>query len=251
MKQKMFLVFFMIWIFTAGAFGASVILNEYNAVGGSSTLRDSGSDTYWGTVAGNGGDWFEMVVTEDHLDMRNWSLLIQWDDGTSGGGSRVLDITNNNIWADLRSGTIITVSEDLPDDVSYNPSGDDWWINVSANDSGAGTYIEAQNFKVNNDDWTLTIRNELNSIVYGPAGEGFHVLSGVGNTEICRLEANPSAIITPLSNYDDGNVSTFGSPNVWGSNVQDFSGLRSVVPEPMTVSLLAVGLIFSRRRKTK
>ena len=252
MKQKMFLVFFMIWIFTAGAFGASVILNEYNAVGSSAVLRDSGSDTYWGTVAGNGGDWFEMVVTEDHLDMRNWSLLIQWDDdNTPGADSRILDITNNDIWSDLRSGTIITVSEDLADDVSYDPLGDDWWINVNANNSGTGTYIDDQNFKVNNNDWTLTIRNELNNIVYGPAGEGFYTSSPVNNDDICRLEANPSAIITPSSNYDDGNMSTFGSPNVWGSHVQDFSSLRSVVPEPMTVSLLAVGLIFSRRRKTK
>lgn len=248
MKQKMFLIFFMIWIFTAGAFGASIILNEYNPVSGSGFLAGGGFDTYWGTVAGNGGDWFELVVIQDHLDMRNWSLKVDY---VGSNGAATLSLTDNDIWSDLRSGTIITVSEDLPDDVSYNPFGNDWWINVRANGSGTGTYIESQNFPVDDDDWILTIKDDSNVIVFGPVGEGVHTASGISNTEICRLEENPSALIIPLSDYDDGNVSTFGSPNIWGSNVQDFSDLRSAVPEPMTVSLLVVGLIFSRRRKTK
>lgn len=247
MKQKIFLVFFVIWIFTAGAFGASVILNEYNPVGGTLTLRDNGWDTYWGLQdVGNGGDWFELVVIEDHLDMRNWSLKVDY---VGSNGPDTLNLTDNDIWSDLRSGTIITVSEDLADDVSYDPFGGDWWINVNASSSGTGAYIEAQNFPVDDDDWILTIKDDSNVIVFGPAGEDIYAASNISNTEICRLEENPSASITPLSDYDDGNMSTFGSPNVWGSNVQDFSSLRSVVPEPMTVSFLAVGLIFSRRRK--
>ncbi|MHC4091420.1 MAG: hypothetical protein ACYSVY_14290, partial [Planctomycetota bacterium] len=47
----------------------------------------------------------------------------------------------------------------------------------------------------------------------------------------CKLEEDPSASITPLSNYQDGQSSTFGSPNIWqgGAQTQDFSELRSVV----------------------
>ena len=61
--------------------GAPLILNEYNAVGSTDFLNggdpnadvDGGfaSDSYFGRVAGNGGDWFELVVVafsgEDRL----------------------------------------------------------------------------------------------------------------------------------------------------------------------------------------
>ena len=50
------------------AVAAPVILNEYNAVDDTKWLDKNGltastkSDTYFGRVAGNGGDWFELVV---------------------------------------------------------------------------------------------------------------------------------------------------------------------------------------------
>ena len=52
-----------------------LILNEYNAVADNKVL-DNNSDTYWGQVEGNGGDWFELVVIEPGLDLRGWEL--QW-----------------------------------------------------------------------------------------------------------------------------------------------------------------------------
>ena len=51
-----------------------LILNEYNAVSPGNYLDNSNSDTYWGRVLGNGGDWFELVVTQDHVDVRGWEL---------------------------------------------------------------------------------------------------------------------------------------------------------------------------------
>lgn len=225
--------------------GADVILNEYNAVSGANFLNGGtaaadeeggrASDSYFGRVEGNGGDWFELVIIKDHLDMSRWHLDIY--DG--GALDETLDLTDDPLWSDLRSGTIITVAEDVPSDVSYDPAAGDWWINVQAHDDADGAYIEASSFPVSSDDWQLRIRDALGTIVYGPAGEGVGPAGGVGATEVARLEVDPSASVTPRSNdYDDGaDFSTFGAPNRWG--VQDFKQLRTVAPVPASISLLS------------
>lgn len=220
------------------AFAADVILNEYNAVGnglylngGNASADDNGgraSDSWFGRVPTNGGDWFEMVVITDHLDMRNWRLDIY----EGGSFSETLLLTNHSIWSDLRSGTIITVAEDVPSDISYNPAAGDWWINVQANNDANGAYITASNFTVSNSNWQLRIRNAAGAVKFGPAGEGVAPLSGIGDTEIFKLKADPSASITPTSaDYSDGHdLSTFGAINNWGR--QNFNLLRAVVAQP-------------------
>jgi hypothetical protein len=230
---------------TANSFGADVILNEYNAVdttlflgGGTVSLDDSGtraSDSYFGRVPGNGGDWFELVVITDHLDMRNWKLDIYIE----GALDNTLNLTNHSIWSDLRSGTIITVSEDIPSDISYDPAAGDWWINVQAKNGADGFYIEASNFPVNDKNWQLRIRNSAGAVIFGPAGEGVSPADGISVSEIFRLEANPNASITPTSkDYDSGDkLSTFGSPNQWGQ--QDMFALRSVINGTSSLTLLS------------
>jgi hypothetical protein len=226
-------------------YAADVILNEYNAVGGTDFLNggdaavdaDGGraDDSYFGRIQGNGGDWFELVVITDHLDMRNWKFDI-YENGTL---DETLDLTDDSIWSDLRSGTIITVAEDVPTDISYNPAAGDWWINVQASNVGDGLYIEASNFPVGSGNWQLVIRNAEDAAIFGPAGEGISPTSGIGGTDIFRLEAKPSASITANSpDYDDGiDLSTFGSPNRWGQ--QDFIQLRNVAAESSTLTLLS------------
>lgn len=176
-----------------------------------------------------------MVIT-DHLDIRGWQLDI-YEDGVL---DETLVLTADAIWRDLRAGTIITVSEDVPSDVSYDPNAGDWWINVQANDNGDGLYIEKSSFPVSASNWRLRIRNVAGQVVFGPAGEGVSPASGIGGTEVFRLEDNPSASITANStDYDDGDdFSTFGSPNRWGS--QSFGKLRPVLTAPAaTLTLLA------------
>jgi len=243
-KIKEFLVVCLILSCFRAADAADVILNEYNAVASDSFLNggnasadaDGGraSDSYFGRIQGNGGDWFELVVITDHLDMRNWKFDI-YDSGTL---DETLDLTNHSIWSDLRSGTIITVSENVPSDISYNPAAGDWWINVQTGDNGDGLYIEASAFPVSANNWQLTIKDDANAVIFGPAGEGVSPASGIGSTDIFRLEAKPSASITANApDYDDGiDLSTFGSPNQWGQ--QDFNQLRSVAAEPSTLTLL-------------
>jgi hypothetical protein len=230
-------------LLSVNGWAADIILNEYNAVdsndflnGGTASADSDGgraSDSYFGRVRGNGGDWFELVVIKDHLDIRGWQLDIY--------ENKILDetlvLTAQPIWHDLRAGTIITISEDVPSDISYNPAAGDWWINVQANNNGDGLYIEKSNFPVSANNWQLRIRNKAGQVVFGPAGEGISPVSGVSGTEIFRLEADPDATITANSpDYDDGaDFSTFGSPNRWGS--QGLGKLRAVVTPATDASL--------------
>jgi spore coat protein CotH len=208
----------------------SMILNEYNAVDPTKFLASSNSDSYFGRILGNGGDWFELVVTGDHVDARGWKLRVSDDTGAPTETVTTLVLSSASIWSNLRAGTIITVGEDQADNVSYDPGNGDWWIHVRAGTGGTGQYISALDFSVSNNNWQLTIQNALNQTVFGPAGEGIFPLTGVGGDEVCKLEEDPSPFITPLDSYNDGTSSTFGAPNLFaaGTYVQDFSHLRDL-----------------------
>ena len=61
------------------------------------------SDAHFGRVLGNGGDWMELGITPDHLDMRGWRL-----DWTEVGASGSIQLSSGSFWQDLRIGTILT-----------------------------------------------------------------------------------------------------------------------------------------------
>ncbi len=236
---------------------APLIVNEFNAVsasnflnfGTASTDGDGNSinppaDSYFGRVAGNGGDWIELVVVADHLDIRNWTLDI-CDAGVCGGSP--LTFANNVVWSDLRAGTIITVAEDEPTDLSFDPGSGDWWMNVQAHNAGPGTFITADNFPVNELDWKMLIRDDSGNVVYGPIGEHvpedpiagcFPPQDDLNAGETFRLEEAPSALVDPciktLNDYEDGVLSTFGAPNQWNSGFasQNFDTLRNLEAYP-------------------
>jgi hypothetical protein len=225
---------------------ADIILNEYNAVdstsflgGGDSSADEEGSraaDSFFGRIPGNGGDWFELAVIKDHLDMRGWQL----DTFVSGKLDKTLTLTANPIWSDLRAGTIITVAQNVPSDVSYDPAAGDWWINVQASNDADGKYISAKSFTVSNKNFQLRIRNISGAVVFGPAGEGVAPNAKVGNTEVFILKADPTAAVAANSADYDANhhFSTFGAPNRWG--VQDFNSLRPVLaPKAASIKVLS------------
>ena len=122
---------------------AALILNEYNCVRKTKYLRganyadDTREDAYFATIAGlpdgriegNGGNWIELVVVQDHLDVRGWKL--KWAEtgahqtnrtdiwfGDANIEQGILTFSSTApIWSDLRSGTIITVGEQESIDV--------------------------------------------------------------------------------------------------------------------------------------
>ena len=264
---------------------ARLILNEWNAVGTQKWIDNDNSsacegaagitcsdneDTFFGRVMGNGNDWIELVVVEDFLDIRGWQ--IRWAepdeddaDGTdiwTGDGTQpqgIITFTDDPIWLGLRAGTIITLIErpttplstgtvGLDTDLSFDPCGGDFWINVNAQDVQYVTCVSNivpteqdfanDPFEVGNDDWFADILDSSGVEAYPPTGEGAASWSGggVSSREIARLEADPSPSINPfVALYDDGDASTFGSPNKWRDDFfdcrlyQDFSALRDPV----------------------
>ncbi|MBW2385410.1 MAG: CotH kinase family protein, partial [Deltaproteobacteria bacterium] len=224
-------------LFSAPSSAATLILNEYNAVssidwlnGGGPLMDDDGGtagDLTFGRVLGNGGDWFELVLTENGADLRGWKLDIH----VNGSLDTTLVLSPHPLWTQLEAGTIITISEDQAEDVSYDPGSGDWTINVQANVGASGAYITAWTFPVNQEDWQLVIRDDQGATVFGPSGEGVVATGGVNSREIWRLEEDPSLFIVESSLcYDDADTrSSWGLPNVWssGTKVQDFTSLRT------------------------
>lgn len=264
----------------AGGHAAGLILNEYNAVGSQKWLGNpdtvacdgpagltcaDNEDTFFGRVQGNGGDWLELVVVVDHLDIRGWKLQVAelGNTGTTNGQNLwqgnpnveqgIITFTDHPVWADLRAGTILTITErttaqgGLDTDLSFDPCNGDWWINVNSFDGAVLTTVTnvqgdgPGNFSVGNDAFVLRVVNAANQIVFGPVGEGApgYGGGGINSREICRLEEDPSPSLNNFALYDDGDSSTFGSPNRWGGNLpgidsqcrfgQNFDALRASV----------------------
>ncbi len=242
-----------------------VLVNEYNAVesdnflnGGDASQDSEGgtaSDTFFGRIEGNGGDWFELVVVGlgndgdanpatpvtpvagSSVDMRGWRIEIQ-----SGGDAETIVLSQAAYWASVPAGTLLTFTEsntkqgglDTAINKTSDLSGDGYaWSNVwihdpffidqGLSDFGGGIVID-------NSDTNLLIYNSSAELVYGPAGEGVNPASGVGSDEIFKLEQDPTpAIDTVFGNYQDGESSSFGGPNEWsgGNSVQAFGAFQT------------------------
>ena len=238
-----------------------VLVNEYNAVGdgdflngGSAESDDDGgtaSDSHFGRIEGNGGDWLELVVVGDGsagstVDMRGWTVEVfdeNWD-------SETVKLSNADYWSAVPAGTILTLTEDNTEqgglDTEINrvsdlsDSGRAWtniwlhdpfFIDQSASDFGGGIAID-------NDDTKIALRDAADTLVYGPCGEGVptqdedpedtypETAPGVNSEEVYKLEANPvPAADAMFGGHNDGSSSTFGAPNEWsgGADVQDFT----------------------------
>lgn len=229
----------------------SVILNEYNAVSASNYLGDADAtsvDTHFGRIPGNGGKWFELVVTGDGgpgaVDLRGWTIEI----GSSRGGhpfapANTLALTSSPSWSAVRAGTLLTF-------IAANSAGGgldtqlnlrdrsatlgDSWSNIWMGDTSlvqiTGATLEGNvvdGIAIDNDDTQFLIRDAAGHIVFGPVGEGIAPVSGISSTEVFELEGHPSPDVVPFitsddsvspprEGYDDGaSGSTFGWPNEW------------------------------------
>ena len=270
------------------AAAAPILLNEYNAVGGGADDFVRDGDTFFGAgddrVAGNGGNWFELIVVEDGLDARGFRLAWTENENNDAGERTAGEIvlSDDAVWGNLRAGTLLTFIEtadgggagvDTGTDLSFDPAAGDWWINVATRESQGGLVSTVTNdgavgdFSVGRERWSLTILDRDGAVIIDASGEGSPVWAGdgVSGSEGGSLEGPVAGAtltdwrsVDPASGlYDDTGSTSFGAYNVDFDSgsfmpLQDPSALQAlVVPEPAAAAALlaGLGLVAGRRRQ--
>lgn len=209
---------------------AALVLNEYNAVAPGASLDLGGSDVAFGQTPGNGGDWFEVVTIDDHLDLRGWRFDLYTNSPNGVSQTASLRLGQDPRLGDIRAGTIITVAESIPEDLSYGPAYGDWTLNLQANTAGDGALFANQtDFDTNHTKWRLVIRDENLQVRAPVAGETEpwdDANFGVSSGEVFHLTTDPSSAPDAVVDYLDATSSSFGSENVAAGRTQDLSALR-------------------------
>lgn len=209
-----------IWLVLQEAVGpAPLVLNEYNAVPADEELRG-------GSELGNGGDWYEFIVIEDNLDLRGYQIELYDKKGANDDLRQAAVVTfgDDPRIARAPAGTIITISQNFPDDLRFNGEGD-WHINFQIQPDASGAYFAAPtspNFKFNSTRTaqTVLIKNSDGLIVTPLSGETEAWDSANGNvsgSEVMSLcvQPEPNMTLDPVNDYrDNGRVSTFGQRNI-------------------------------------
>ena len=203
-----------------------VVLNEYNAVKSSETLADGGADPVLGRVQGNGGDWIELLVTQDEVDLRGWSVEL-WD--RENGPLELRDtivFSQADVLAQVMSGTIITIAESQLEDASYDPRERDWTINARSATGVASALVTdaAGNFDSNRHSFRVRIRDGAGTSRSPFMGETdeWRSFSNVGGDEVfARCDAPGPDVHPGIGDARDTNRSTFGAPNDCGDVAQD------------------------------
>ena len=207
------------WIVLPAVVGTPpLVLNEYNAVAGDRQLLGGVG------AVGNGGDWFEFVVVQDDLDLRGMSIEL-FDNKGSDDQLRQASIVTFGADARLASapaGTIITIGEELPTDLSFDGQSD-WHIHLQVDNQGSGSLFGPPNagavFNSTRTGQMVLIKDAAGTILAPLSGETEawdEAGGGVSGAEVMNLCVNPTASFTldPLADYEDNAVvSTFGQPN--------------------------------------
>ncbi len=143
---------------------APVVLNEWNAVEPDEV--PTGGDAALGAVAGNGGDWLELVVVET-TDLRGWRVALTDRRGEAGG----FTFLDHPVLAAVPAGTLITIAEDLPEALDFDPTGGDWRFHLRAGADGPAVAVSATPFEVTHREWQLVLYDADGYVRFGPVGE--------------------------------------------------------------------------------
>ena len=255
---------------------SEVLINEANAVGVTDFLDQTedpgdGQDTFFERVAGNGGDWLELVVVGNGsagtTDLRGWKIEIVDEAEAVYAADDTIVLSLDSYWAAVPNGTILTITEKT----SAEGGLDTWihkvnrlsqsggstpnqggyaWSNIHIFD---GIYIDQaqSNFgdgiAISNSNTHFRILKPHPDVagqfvlVAGPIGEGIAPPEGVSDNEVLELEIDPNPAVsswygegTGAWSYDDGKGSTFGAPNqsAGGTAAQNFGSYQTVNSAP-------------------
>lgn len=240
-----------------------IILNEFNGVsedffldGAEEGEAGAPTDTNLGQIQGNGGEWLEFVITgsggSDTVDLRNHLFEI-----TGNGLMHQIRLTDHIALAEIPAGTILTLSRNYETNLNRTSnlaSTGFIWSNIWFFDPvlvDLTSSIFSDDPVISDLDTRVTISNGADLIIYGPSGESVSAIDtdlngspdtlvSVSDTEVFKLEQNPTPTVNPLfGNYSDGSSSTHGAPNLWsgGLSTQSFAGFTQSNSPPRLTSL--------------
>lgn len=209
----------------------SVVLNEYNAVASSELLADQGADARFGRITGNGGDWLELLVTQDGTDLRNWSVEL-WDqeDGPLALADTIVFTGHPNL-ADLDAGTLITIAESQIEDVGYAPIERDFEIEIRSATGVSSALVtgDAGNFDSNRHSFRIRLRDGagVSQSPFMGETEMWRTTNSVGRADVYALCGLPAAGADPIEiTALPQSQSTFGLANVCDDVEQDLADVR-------------------------
>ncbi len=110
--------------------------------------------------SGNTDEWVELLVVQDQLDIRNWNIR---DFNGSGVAQNPLIFTNNDLWNNLRKGTVIVIAR------SENTFGEDldpsdYTLTVKSSNS---IYLSGNVFSIAGASEAVQIRNSIQTHIHG------------------------------------------------------------------------------------
>lgn len=127
--------------FIQHAYSQSIIINEL--------FNSSGTD-----------EWMELLVLQDGLDIRNWSIR---DFSSSGVAQSPLNFTNSDLWNNLRKGTLIVIARS-ENTFSEDLDASDYTLTVKTNNA---LYFSGTAFLFAGSSEAVQIRNAAQIHIYG------------------------------------------------------------------------------------
>lgn len=164
------------------------------------------------------------MVVEDNLDLRGL-VFEMWDH--KGPNDQLRRAATVTVADDVRlgrapSGTIVTFSEDQPNDLNFNAAGD-WHINFQIDAQGNGDLFGPAApggvFNSTRSQQMVLIRDAEGAIVAPLSGETEawdEANGGVSGSEVMSLcvDVTRGLVLDPVTDYqDNGSSTSFGQPN--------------------------------------
>ncbi|HEX7356844.1 MAG TPA: hypothetical protein VF270_03950, partial [Ignavibacteriaceae bacterium] len=134
-------IIFFTLLFTFYLYPQSIIINEiYNS---------SSND-----------EWIELLVVQDSLDLRGWDIR---DFSSNGSAQQPLVFTNNNLWSNLKKGTIIIVARS-ENAFAEDLDASDYLLIVKSNNA---LYLTGNPFLIAGSSEAIQIRNNSQVHIFG------------------------------------------------------------------------------------
>lgn len=157
--------------------------------------------------SGGNDEWIELLVLEEGLDIRNWSIR---DFSSSGVAQQPLNFTNNELWNNLKKGTLIVIAR-AENAFTEDLDASDYNLTVKTNNS---LYLSGTSFLFAGSSEAVQIRNSSQVHVYG-------VSWGSANSSSLpdpKIHFNNSAVSNTSTFFNEDAVAKLSIEGNWTRN---------------------------------